>query len=176
LTPDCIDDDIDNDGCLNEIDLYPFDPLQCLDSDGDGISDYFDSDDDNDGIWDYQDDFPLDPDKSKDTDGDGVDDLLDSDSNGDGLPDGELFPAQVFSPNGDGIGDGWNVVNTDFFPNCEVWIFTRSGELVFRKRGYQNDWKGTLNGSDLPEGSYYYNIDKEGDGSIEYKGWLYLTR
>ena len=176
LTPDCIDDDIDNDGCLNEIDLYPFDPLQCLDSDGDGISDYFDSDDDNDGIWDYQDDFPLDPDKSKDTDGDGVDDLLDSDSNGDGLPDGELFPAQLFSPNGDGIGDGWNVVNTDFFPNCEVWIFTRSGELVFRKRGYQNDWKGTLNGSDLPEGSYYYNIDKEGDGSIEYKGWLYLTR
>ncbi len=176
LIPDCLDEDIDNDGCLNEIDLYPYDPLQCLDSDGDGISDYFDFDDDNDGVWDYEDDFPLDSEKSKDTDGDGVDDSTDSDSNGDGLPDGELFPAQVFSPNGDGIGDGWNVVNTDFFPNCEVWIFTRSGELVFRKRGYQNDWKGTLNGSDLPEGSYYYNIDKEGDGPIDYRGWLYLTR
>ena len=174
--PDCLDNDIDGDGCLNEQDAFPTDSNQCIDTDGDGIGDEFDFDDDNDGVWDFEDDFPLDPNRSTDTDGDGIDDQNDDDLNGDGLPDGELFPSQLFSPNGDGINDGWNIINTDFFPNCEVWIYTRTGELVFNKKSYRNDWLGTLNGGDLPEGSYFYNIDKEGDGTIDLTGWLYLTR
>ena len=174
--PDCIDQDIDNDGCLNEQDAFPYDDNQCLDTDGDGVGDVFDLDDDGDGVLDVLDDFPLDPTQSKDTDGDGIADDLDDDYNGDGLPDDELFPAQVFSPNGDGINEGWKIVNTDLFPNCEVWIYTRSGELVYSKRQYRNDWQGLFNGVPLPEGSYVYLVDKEGDGVVDLRGWVYLTR
>ena len=101
---------------------------------------------------------------------------MDQDYNGDGLPDDELFPAQVFSPNGDGINESWKIVNTDLFPNCEVWIYTRSGELVYNKREYRNDWQGLVNGAPLPESSYIYLVDKEGDGVVDLKGWVYLTR
>ena len=174
--PDCIDEDIDNDGCPNEIDKFPTDPRQCLDTDNDGIGDVYDWDDDGDGVADEQDDFPLDPTRSKDTDGDGIDDANDPDYNGDGLADDELFPAQVFSPNGDGINDTWKIVNTDLFPNCEVWIYTRSGVLVYNKREYRNDWQGLFNGTPLPESSYIYLIDKEGDGVVDLRGWVYLTR
>lgn len=174
--PDCVDEDIDGDGCLNTIDVFPYDPFQCLDTDGDGLGDEYDWDDDGDGIADELDAFPLDPAQSRDTDGDGIADSLDEDYNGDGLPDDELFPAQVFSPNGDGINEGWKIVNTDLFPNCEVWIYTRSGELVYNKREYRNDWQGLFNGIPLPESSYIYLIDKEGDGVVDLKGWVYLTR
>ena len=174
--PDCVDEDIDGDGCLNTIDVFPYDPFQCLDTDGDGLGDEYDWDDDGDGIADELDAFPLNPAQSRDTDGDGIADSLDQDYNGDGLPDDELFPAQVFSPNGDGINEGWKIVNTDLFPNCEVWIYTRSGELVYNKREYRNDWQGLFNGIPLPESSYIYLIDKEGDGVVDLKGWVYLTR
>ena len=111
--------------------------------------------------------FHYDPTEQKDTDGDGIGDNSDTDYNSDGLPDDVLFPSQFFSPNGDGINDTWNVVNTDFFPNCEVWIYTRSGELIYNKKGYTNDWTGLLNGEPLPEASYVYMVDPDGDGNID---------
>jgi gliding motility-associated-like protein len=174
--PDCVDEDIDGDGCLNTIDVFPYDRFQCLDTDGDGLGDEYDWDDDGDGIADELDAFPLDLAQSQDTDGDGIADSLDEDYNGDGLPDDELFPAQVFSPNGDGINEGWKIVNTDLFPNCEVWVYTRSGELVYNKREYRNDWQGLFQGVPLPESSYIYLVDKEGDGVVDLRGWVYLTR
>ena len=144
--------------------------------DEDGIGDNADTDDDDDGVTDDLDAFPLDPTQSKDTDGDGIGDEFDDDYNGDGLPDDELFPAQVFSPNGDGINETWKIVNTDLFLNCEVWIYTRSGELIYNKRQYRNEWRGIFKGVPLPEGSYIYLVDKEGDGVIDNKGWVYITR
>ena len=174
--PNCNDLDDDNDGCLDNEDNFPLNYDECLDSDNDGIGDNADNDDDNDGVSDSQDAFPYDPTEQKDTDGDGIGDNSDTDYNSDGLPDDVLFPSQFFSPNGDGINDTWNVVNTDFFPNCEVWIYTRSGELIYNKKGYTNDWTGLLNGEPLPEASYVYMVDPDGDGNVDLKGWIYLTR
>ena len=28
----------------------------------------------------------------------------------------------------------------------------------------------------LPEGSYYYRIDLDGNSTVDFEGWLYLTR
>ena len=42
--------DLDGDMCLDEMDLFPSNPNECKDSDGDGWGDNQDSDDDNDGI------------------------------------------------------------------------------------------------------------------------------
>jgi len=46
---DLIDDDDDNDGAMDEVDLFPYDELDWSDFDGDGIGDNADNDDDNDG-------------------------------------------------------------------------------------------------------------------------------
>lgn len=176
LVPNCFDLDDDNDGCLDDDDAFPLDNSECLDNDNDGIGDNSDNDDDNDGVYDLQDAFPFDSTEQKDTDGDGIGDNSDSDYNSDGLPDNVLLPSQFFSPNGDGINDTWNVINTNLFPNCEVWIYTRSGELIYNIKGYANDWNGLLNGQPIPEASYVYMVDQNGDGIIDLKGWFYLTR
>jgi len=50
--PDCVDPDIDVDGCLNYADAFPYNPLECVDSDNDGLGDNEDPDDNNDGCED----------------------------------------------------------------------------------------------------------------------------
>ncbi|GAA0856781.1 hypothetical protein GCM10009114_19990 [Aliiglaciecola litoralis] len=56
---DEIDDDIDNDNVANQIDGLPYDPLETLDTDGDGVGNLRDLDDDNDGIPDLEDNEPT---------------------------------------------------------------------------------------------------------------------
>jgi len=53
--------DTDGDAFLDNVDAFPLDPSESLDTDGDGIGNNADTDDDNDGVPDQQDDFPLDP-------------------------------------------------------------------------------------------------------------------
>ncbi|MEP3208617.1 MAG: hypothetical protein ABJN95_05485, partial [Maribacter sp.] len=67
-------------------------PLDCTDTDGDGVPDTADLDDDNDGILDTVEDPNLDGDNDPltdplDTDGDGYPNHLDIDSDNDGIPD-----------------------------------------------------------------------------------------
>ncbi len=51
--------DSDLDGFANEVDAFPNDPTEWLDSDGDGIGNNADLDDDNDGVSDRRDAYPL---------------------------------------------------------------------------------------------------------------------
>ena len=74
--------DADGDGFVDAVDVAPEDPLDWIDSDGDGLGDYGDPDDDNDGVVDEEDAFPLDAAEWADIDGDGVGDNADDD-----LPD-----------------------------------------------------------------------------------------
>jgi hypothetical protein len=72
--------DIDSDGVYDDLDWFPYDPNESMDTDGDGKGDNRDEDDDNDEIpdeWEikYQLD-PLDPsDADEDPDKDGVPNL-----------------------------------------------------------------------------------------------------
>ena len=66
----------------------------------------------------------------------------------------------LFTPNGDGINDFWRV---DFLQDASVGpytlqIITRGGIEVLNTQNYQNDWYGTLNGQNLPDGTYWYVI------------------
>ncbi|HET9826438.1 MAG TPA: gliding motility-associated C-terminal domain-containing protein, partial [Chitinophagaceae bacterium] len=65
----------------------------------------------------------------------------------------------VFSPNGDGINDRWQIKYLSDYPDCSVEIFDRYGQPVYRSIGYTNPWDGTLKGKQLPAGTYYYIID-----------------
>jgi gliding motility-associated-like protein len=80
--------------------------------------------------------------------------------------------ASYFSPNGDGINDAWYIENIKAFPDNEVTVFNIYGQEVYTKKPYMNDWKGTYNGSDLPDGTYFYvlkfgNSPKLVKGSVD---------
>ena len=65
----------------------------------------------------------------------------------------------VFTPNGDGINEKWEVKNLKDYADCKVEIFNRYGQLVYHSVGYTNEWDGTLNGKLLPAATYYYVIN-----------------
>jgi len=79
-----------------------------------------------------------------------------------------------FSPNNDNINDLFVVEGLDGTVNDKISIFNRWGNLVFSSVNYQNDWNGTWNGEDLPDGTYFYIID-DGSGN-EHHGYIQLHR
>ena len=188
---DPLDSDDDGDGLLTtDEDLNGNGDPRDDDTDNDGIPNYLESsllDQDEDGVVDQFD--TVDDDPYNDQDGDGYPNLDETIAGSDpldpnSLPQAFQNPAlrasidivSFFSPNSDGINDTWQVKEIDRYPNNQVWIFTRSGYEVFNTQNYRNDWSGTQNGNPLPEGSYYYRIDLDGNSTIDFEGWLYFTR
>jgi gliding motility-associated-like protein len=87
--------------------------------------------------------------------------------------------SQAITPNGDGVNDTWMISNIESYPKNNVKVFNRWGSEVFSANGYRNDWNGHYKNSDqsLPDASsYYYQIDLDGDGTIEKDGWIYISR
>ncbi|MEM1118902.1 MAG: gliding motility-associated C-terminal domain-containing protein [Bacteroidota bacterium] len=66
----------------------------------------------------------------------------------------------IMTPNQDGVNDEFFVpcIETGNYPGNEVIIFNQWGDEIYRAAPYQNDWKGTYNGEDIPAGTYYYVI------------------
>ena len=87
--------------------------------------------------------------------------------------------SQGFTPNGDGINDTWFIENIERYPNAEITIFSRWGrEIFFSPGNYNNNWNGRYknNNEPVPDGSYAYVIDLDGDGEMDLHGWIYITR
>lgn len=80
-----------------------------------------------------------------------------------------------FSPNDDGQNDTFYIDCISQYPDNQLEIFNRWGNLVYYKKGYNNTWDGKADGSakTLPEGTYFYILDL-GNGSPKTSGWLYL--
>lgn len=80
-----------------------------------------------------------------------------------------------FSPNDDGQNDFFYIDCIERYPNNQLEIFNRWGNLVYYQKGYKNTWDGKADGSakTLPEGTYFYILDL-GDGSKKTSGWVYL--
>jgi hypothetical protein len=104
-----IDDDFDDDGVKNDVDEFPYDPTEWIDTDSDGIGDNADLDDDNDGYPDVNDAFPFDDTEWLDTDNDTVGDNEDLDDDDDGHLDTidvfPLDPTEWKDNDNDNIGD-----------------------------------------------------------------------
>jgi len=68
-------------------------------------------------------------------------------------------PVNVFTPNGDGINDTWQVtVGGNCTKSVEVTVFNRNGAIVYQSKNYSNSWDGTYSGKGLPDGTYYWVI------------------
>ena len=168
--PDNCDIDDDNDGVRDNVDNCPLiSNMTQIDTDMDGIGNDCDGDDDNDGVIDEDDNCPLtyNP-NQEDRDSDGLGDVCDTI---------EINISQVITPNGDGINDTWMIYNIENHPNNVVKVYNRWGDEVFYAKNYQNNWAGTYKEKNVPDASsYYYQIDLDGDGSIDKDGWIYISK
>jgi len=79
-----------------------------------------------------------------------------------------------FSPNDDGINDTFTIDGIEDFPNNELQIFNRWGNMVFKQKGYKGQWGGTWNNQKLPDGTYFYLLN-DGAGK-RYSGFLQIQR
>jgi gliding motility-associated-like protein len=68
-------------------------------------------------------------------------------------------PVNTFTPNGDAYNDRWVIDNMDLYPDAEVQIFNKWGNLLFKSNGIYNAWDGVVNGVKLPSEVYYYIIN-----------------
>ena len=79
------------------------------------------------------------------------------------------------SPKGTGAGDGLN----DYFDLegqnvSKLEIFNRYGTKVYSKANYSKEWYGQTDGGDeLPDGTYFYVIERNGEESKT--GWIYIN-
>lgn len=72
----------------------------------------------------------------------------------------------VFTPDGDGNNDYFEIRNIQEYPNCDLVIINRWGVVVYEATGYKNNWKG----DDLAEGVYFYKLYPNG---IKYEQGMY---
>ncbi|WP_317169958.1 Ig-like domain-containing protein [Pedobacter sp. SG918] len=81
----------------------------------------------------------------------------------------------LFTPNGDGINDTFEILGINQYQVNELQIVNRWGNEVFHAKGYQNNWTG----EGLNEGTYYYLLRVKKAGSDQYevfKGYITLIR
>jgi gliding motility-associated-like protein len=94
----------------------------------------------------------------------------------------ELEIPEAFTPDGDGINDGFVILGIENFPNNEIVIFNRWGNIVYQATGYNNDWVGNstnklnISGNQLPTGTYYYVLDTKNAKVGVLKGYIYIER
>jgi len=146
-------------------DLFPTDPNDWADNDGDGIGDNADSDDDNDGLDDIVEDA-----NGNGTVDEGETDPLDPDTDDDGYCDGpfnvtvnEVQICEVEDRDGDGIADDF-----DAFPDdINEWEDT-DGDEVGNNADTDDDGDGYNDTVEIAEGSDPLNftstpLDTDGD-------------
>ncbi|WP_203256413.1 gliding motility-associated C-terminal domain-containing protein [Hyunsoonleella ulvae] len=92
------------------------------------------------------------------------------------LPDG-------FSPNGDGVNDTYDIDNLSIiYPNFELEIFNRNGNIVYKGNANTPRFDGTSNQGrvvvkgDLPVGVYFYIFRFNNGVDAPEQGRLYLSR
>ncbi|WP_316804251.1 Ig-like domain-containing protein [Pedobacter nototheniae] len=81
----------------------------------------------------------------------------------------------LFTPNGDGINDTFEIRGLNQYGANELTIVNRWGNEVFRQNNYQNTWTG----EGLNEGTYYYLLKVTRKGSTDtqvFKGYITLVR
>lgn len=74
-------------------------------------------------------------------------------------PVGCLNPVTAFTPNGDVYNDTWVIDNTELYPDLEIQIFNKWGNLVHQQKGLYEPWDGTINGEQAPSEVYYWIIN-----------------
>jgi gliding motility-associated-like protein len=92
----------------------------------------------------------------------------------------DVFIPNAITPNNDSLNDKFKIVGLERFPENSLEIFNRWGNIVYKKRDYDNNWegygnvKGQISNNRLPPGTYYY-IFKFGIKKQPLSGYVYMT-
>lgn len=79
----------------------------------------------------------------------------------------------VFTPNGDGVNDFFEVKNVEKYPESELKIFNRWGIELYTFIGYKNNWDGR----ETPDGTYFYLLTYTFKGESKvYTGTVSIIR
>ena len=71
-----------------------------------------------------------------------------------------LIIPDAFSPNRDQINDDWRIDGIELYPEVEITIYNRWGQLIWQsEKGYPVPWNGRSRNEDLPIDSYHYVIE-----------------
>lgn len=87
-----------------------------------------------------------------------------------------------FSPNNDGVNDFFEISGLlNIYPEHELFIYTRKGNLVFQGNNETGFWNGTSNkgllyDGPVPAGVYYYVLNLNHPDHELYIGWVYLNK
>jgi gliding motility-associated-like protein len=96
---------------------------------------------------------------------------------------GEFGPIpELVTPNGDNLNDYFKINGIERYPDNELQVFNRWGNLVYSMKGYTNSngWDGKTNSGNksgnekLPAGTYFYLLNlNDSQGSV-YRGFVQL--
>ncbi len=92
-----------------------------------------------------------------------------------------MFVPTGFSPDGDGTNDTYVIDGLSKYPGNNIFIYNRWGNLVYKKKDYDNSFDGTSNvsgvylGKQLPNGTYFYILDLN-DGKKPQQGYITMKR
>jgi gliding motility-associated-like protein len=85
------------------------------------------------------------------------------------------------SPNGDGINDTWIITGIENYPENNVVIINRWGDVIYRAAAYNNEWEGQTNegmvlmGDRVVDGTYFYILRLSPDAE-PVQGYIELRR
>ncbi len=89
---------------------------------------------------------------------------------------GILYPT-AFTPNNDQNNDLFTIYGLNIeYPDCDVYIFNRWGELMYESLGGYDPWDGKRNGKDVPTATYYYVIKYNDGVTDDKKGTVSVLR
>ena len=92
-----------------------------------------------------------------------------------------LHVPNVFTPGGVGDHPTWVIMGLYHYPNCDVKVFNRYGQIVFKSHGYAEPWNGGYEnnlGKEMPVGTYYYVIELNDSRAVKrvLKGHVAIIR
>jgi gliding motility-associated-like protein len=89
----------------------------------------------------------------------------------------DCIVTSVITPNNDGINDVFNVscLEVEEKPLNSLIIFNEWGDKVYEAAPYKNDWQGTYQNKDLPDGTYFYIFQEDPDLPAK-KGFVMIHR
>ncbi|MBP7272879.1 MAG: gliding motility-associated C-terminal domain-containing protein [Saprospiraceae bacterium] len=92
-----------------------------------------------------------------------------------------LFLPNTITPNGDGLNETFIIDalndNPGAYPDNEFVVFNRWGDIVYRKKNYDNSWGGeNQQGNPLPTATYYYILRLDLSKPLIYRGEITIFR
>jgi gliding motility-associated-like protein len=87
-----------------------------------------------------------------------------------------IDPVNTITPNGDNYNDTWVIDNMHLYPEAQLQIFNKWGNLIHEQTGIYEPWNGTMNSADAPSDQYYYILNLNYLDREPIIGNLYIVR